>query len=654
MDGTRHSLCSRRRCPGLARRSASLGGRAEGVLSTNERGGRPLTRVESAIFFGPGRYVTAIVRYRVALRDPETHLLSVRCELDPAASGSVVFRMPSWIRGSYLVRDFAKHVVSLVATRAGAPVAIERLDKRSFRVPAGSGPVAIAYRVFARDESVRKAWFDERRAFFNGSSLFYAVEGLTAAGQELTLEAPAGFGEDWRVATAMSPVETDPRGFGVYLAGDYEELIDHPFEIGPFARHDFDVDGIPHALVVAGRARFDAGRVTADLARLCQVERALFGHEPALAQYLFLTHMVSAGYGGLEHRASTALIGSRGDLPRPGDTPQSKEYRQFLGLCAHEYFHLWNVKRIAPERFAASDLAAEAYTEDLWHYEGVTSYYDDLVLRRAGLIDVPTYLDLLAETATRMQRAPAHRVQTLAEASFEAWIKFYQPDDNAPNQSTNYYFKGALVALCLDLTLRLESAITLDDVMRELWRRHGSTGVPVPERSLERIVGELSGLDLGPFFERALRSTDELPLVELLAAFGVRAERRAQTSPIDDGGRTASRNTSPWAGLKLKAGETVIVQVLSGSPAERAGLASGDQLVAVDGLRITASNWTRRLEGLTIGAAARLDYFRGDELLSTRFAPEAPPLDTWTFTLNELLDPSMEPILARRRAWLEG
>lgn len=596
----------------------------------------------------------ATVRYRVVLQDPETHLLRVRCEVEPVSEGSVLFHMPSWLRGSYLIRDFAKHVSGLVASCRGLQCPVERVDKRSFRVATGLGTLAVEYRVFARDESVRKAWFDDRRAFFNGSSLFYALEGLERARYELALDAPLGFGTDWRVATAMDALEVDERGFGRYQAEGYEELIDHPFEIGAFQRRDFQVDGINHSLVVSGRARFDAQRVAGDLERVCAVQRALFDHQPELPRYLFMVNAVAAGYGGLEHRASTALICSRNDLPKSAEAIQTKEYRQFLGLCSHEYFHLWNVKRITPERFAASNLAAEAYSADLWHYEGITSYYDDLSLLRAGLIQPADYLDLLAETATRMQRVPGHGVQTLADASFETWIKYYQPDENSPNQGANYYLKGALVALCLDLKLRLESDQTLDSVMRELWRRHGRIGVPVAEAGLERLAAELSGLRLEPFFDLALRSTAPLPLVELLQAFGVSAVQRPQTSAIDDGGRTASRASSPWVGLKLKAGESTIATVFSGSPAEAAGLSSGDQIVALDGLKVTGTNWTRRLEGLTIHESLRVDFFRGDELLATRLVPAEPPLDTWTFLLNELNGPSMEPIRVRRLAWLGG
>ncbi|MGQ0503475.1 MAG: M61 family metallopeptidase [Panacagrimonas sp.] len=374
----------------------------------------------------------------------------------------------------------------------------------------------------------------------------------------------------------------------------------------------------------------------------------MFGHEPALDQYLFLTNVVASGYGGLEHRSSTALICSRADLPKRGQQSISKEYRVFLGLCSHEYFHLWNVKRITAKAFLDSDLSREAYTRDLWHYEGVTSYYDDLFLLRAAVIDAAGFLDLLAEQATRLHRTPARLRHTLADASFETWVKYYQPDDNSPNASTNYYVKGALAALCLDLHLRRHSTVTLDVVMRQLWQQFGRDGVGVPEGGLEQTAGQVSGLDLRALFDRMLRSTEELPLQDLLAEFGVQAQLRACTSPTDDGGRTHARGTMPWVGLRMRPGETTISHVIDDSPALAAGLSPGDQLVALDGLRLSGPQWSRRLEALTPGVAVPVHYFRGDELLSTTLVPGPAPLDTWTFTLLDVTG----AVADRRRQWL--
>lgn len=591
--------------------------------------------------------MTKPTRFVVSLPAPGTHRFHVCCEIDDLAE--LTFRLPAWIRGSYLVRDLAKHVLDLRVFRGSEPVAIERLDKSAFRVRAGSLPLRVDYAVHAFDESVRKAFLDQRRGFFNGSSLFYCPEGRRNAPFEVQIERPdEPTYRNWRVATSMPALQVDESGFGVYRADDFEDLIDHPFELGEFQSIDFDVAGVSHTMVLAGRFDADLPRLTSDLGRICSAQRAMFDNQPALDRYLFLTNVVAAGYGGLEHRNSTALICSRADLPRRGQQVPSKEYRVFLGLCSHEYFHLWNVKRITAKAFLDSDLVREAYTRDLWHYEGITSYYDDLFLLRAALIDAPTYLDLLAEQATRLQRTPARLRHTLADASFETWIKYYQPDENSPNASTNYYVKGALAALCLDLHLRWHSTVTLDAVMRQLWQQFGRDGIGVPEGGLEQMAGEVSGLDLRPLFDRLLRSTEELPLHDLLAEFGVQAQRRASTSPIDDGGRTHARGTMPWVGLRMRPGETTISHVIDHSPALAAGLSAGDQLVALDGLRLSGPQWLRRLEALSPGVAVPVHYFRGDELLSTSLMPSPAPLDTWTFTLLDVAGDVAE----RRRQWL--
>lgn len=569
------------------------------------------------------------------------------------APAGLAFRLPNWIRGSYLIRDFAKHISGLKARRGDQPVGVQRLDKARFQLiepDAAPSPLTIEYEVFAADESVRKAFLDTRRGFFNFSSLVYCPVGFERAAFEVHVERPqlaacAG----WQVATALMPIDTDAAGFGRYRAADYETLIDSPVEMAAFQRIDFDAGGVPHTLTLSGRCEPDHARLARDLAQICSVQRAFFDQQPAMPRYWFLTNVTAASYGGLEHRESTALVCARNDLPRVGVSGMSREYRTFLGLVSHEYFHLWNVKRITPQAFADSDLQQPAYSRDLWHYEGVTSYYDDLFLLRAGLIDAPTYLDLLAEAATRLERTPARHSHTLADASFETWIKYYQPDENSPNASTNYYVKGALTALCLDLLLRRDSAISLDDVLRALWQRYGASDTPAPEGALEALATELSGLDLKPFFDAALRGTAELPLAETLADFGVIAQRRVATGDSDAGGRNASPPQGLSLGCKLKS-DGSIAQILAGSAAQQAGLAAGDVLVALDGLSVSASSLARRLQVLVAGAAVPLHFFRGDELLQVAITPQPAPADTWTLTL---LDEDLRPELAaRRKAWL--
>lgn len=599
------------------------------------------------------------IAYTIRPADPRGHWFSVELKFDAAAGATL--SLPSWLRGSYRIRDFAKHVSDFsVADAQGAPVSWQRIDKRRLSINGSGGAVTVAYRVYAFDSSVRKAFLSTDRGFFNPSSLCYRVDAAAQSPVEVTVLAPDDEGcADWKVATSLQAVEIDARGFGRYRADDYEDLIDHPVELGCFERVDFDVNGMPHALVLAGHGPVDTARVTQDLTRICAAEHALFDDSTPLDRYLFLTQVTAGGYGGLEHRYSTALVCSRDDLPSPGESGANERYRNFLGLCSHEYFHLWNVKRLVPQAFAESDLGDEAYTRDLWHYEGVTSYYDDLFLLRAGVVEAAEYLDLIARQATRVWRTPGRHRHSLAESSFEAWTKFYQSDESTPNLTVSYYGKGAVMALGLDLRLRVLGT-SLDEAMKRLWHEFGAVNVPVPEGGLERVImalaHECGGDDgdqaLRQYFERALRSTDDLPLAKDLAVFGVDAVLRVNKGAADRGGRSSGGKAEPnFIGLRSKAveGGLQVTGVVADGPAERADLAVGDRIVAIDGWQVKAAKAATQWAALVPGKPVTVHRFRDEKLISSTLTPLAPVADTWTFTL--VADPAPD-VAARRKAWL--
>lgn len=598
----------------------------------------------------------ASTRYRVVPLDLKAHLYRVRCELDYTDPRGQVFSMPCWVRGSYRIRDFPKHVVALSAYSREKPLVVERLDKGRLRCAPCAHTLTLDYTVYALDASVRMAWLDCSRGFFNGGVLLYVPEGLRERPFHLTLERPHDEGSaKWRVFTAMAPLSVDRDGFGSYYAPDYEELIDHPFEMGPHQEINFHVDDISHSLVLSGRCNVDVTRLSNDLTAICDAQRRLFERKPVESdgfdRYLFLCNVRAEGFGGLEHRASSALTCARDALPRLGETGFKSRYQSFLGLASHEYFHLWNGKRITPARLADSDLSAEAYTRDLWAIEGITTYYGDLMLLRAGLIDVRAYLDLVAKAATRVEREPGFRVQTLSDASFEAWIKHYQPDANTANASASYYSKGALVALCLDLTLRLHSEVTLDDVMRFLWMSYGMVGKGTPEGVLEKIAADCSGLDLTSFFDCALRSTDPLPLAELLKAFGVASTLRTppiftNDRPFDSQELSGSKKVELGIQIEKRAG--TVKSVRSGSAGESAGLEVGDIPVALDGWRLRPGKWDALVESLAVGRRYRMHYFRDDELCETTIELAPAAADTWLFSLAD----ADEETTMRRYRWL--
>lgn len=514
--------------------------------------------------------------YRVEAADPAAHLFQVTLTIaQPQAAQRV--SLPAWIPGSYLVREFARHLQKLGARQDGKTVAVHQLDKASWQVDCvASSPLVLTYEVYAFDNSVRTAWLDSQRGFFNGTSLCLKVHGQAQEPHELELVAPRAY-PHWEAATGLEPLKTGKRGFGTYVAVDYDELVDCPVELGAFFSAEFRACGVPHRIVVAGATEaFDGDRLVADTQRICE-QQIRFWHDrrkPPFKSYVFLLNTVDDGYGGLEHRNSTALIAGRRDLPRRGDTRMSEGYVTLLGLISHEYFHTWNVKRLRPAEFAYYDYSGENYTQLLWFFEGFTSYYDDLLLRRAGLIDDATYLKLLTKTANQVLQTPGREVQSVAQASFDAWVKYYRQDENTANATVSYYTKGALVALCFDLTLRLEGHTTLDEVMRALWLRCKSG--PMAEADFAAVLKELGGRSYSRELAAWVHGTRELPLRELLERHGVQV--------MDEPAQLQQR-----LGVRVSESQGVVLKnVLRGGAAEQAGFAANDEWVGVE---VAGSAW---------------------------------------------------------------
>lgn len=597
--------------------------------------------IESYMSEDPSR-----IEYRLEPSEPRAHRVIVTCTVARPDPAGQAFSLPAWIPGSYVIRDFARNIQALRAEAGGTHVAVERRDKQTWVCAPCDGPLTVHYEVYALDPSVRAAYLDHRRGLFNGTSVFLRPHGADDRPCRVELVPPPADGGAWSVATTLTAEETDAAGFGTYHAADYAELIDHPVAMGPaLERVEFDVAGVPHAFVLLGEAACDRDRLASDLAAVCRTQADFFGELP-VRRYLFLAQLGGGGYGGLEHRDCSVLALPREALPA-GDTERRGDaYLNLLGLCSHEYFHLWNVKRIRPRAVAESDLAAESHFEDLWAYEGVTSYCDDLALVRAGLLTPAAYLERVARAATRLERTPGRHRQSLAESSYDAWTKFYRPDANTPNAVVSYYLKGALVSLCLDLHLRAETdgAVDLGSVMRAAWHAHGRSGEPVPEHGLESLAEEVAGLDLSEFFARFVHGREDPPLADYLQPFGVRCERRA---PSDPGEAAQSA-----LGLRLEAADTTrVAHVLDGGAAQRAGLCPGDRLVALAGLTVSGGTLAARLRPYPAGVTLPLHVVRGEELLCLDLTVAPPPADTWHLAP----DPGAgDAALARRRAWIGG
>jgi predicted metalloprotease with PDZ domain len=595
-----------------------------------------------------------LIRYRVRPADLDRHWFEIECRIEGAAAEQR-FSLPAWIPGSYLLRDFARHVVGVEATSDGEALAVDKTGAAQWCVRGAGGTLTFTITVYALDQSVRGAFLDRTRAYFNGPCVFVSVESREMEPVEVVIEPPLqALAADWRVATALNPVEVNERGFGTYRAADYDELLDHPVEISDFESVDFEAAGVPHRLVIAGRFDSDLDRIATDLAQICTTQIRFFGEPAPFDRYLFLGLAVGEGYGGLEHRASTSLIFGRDDLPKAGDAGPSRDYQRFLALASHEYFHTWHVKRTRPKAFMPYRLDRRNHTRLLWVFEGITSYYQELMLLRSGVVGVGAFLQRMGELLTRVYRMPGRRKQSLEQASFDAWDVLYRPEPHHPNTTISYYTKGALVALALDLKLRLDTAgrTSLDDVVRELWRRYGAAQVGVPEDGFELLTAEISGLALGSFFDSAVRGTDDPPLGELLAEFGIAFEMRAASGGEDRGGTPRAPNGELLTlGVAVRERELglELSSVLDGGAAERAGLNPGDVLIAIDRLRVTGRNLTRRLARFETGERVTATVFRGDELLEVGIVLRAAPLDTCYLVVREQAD---SKAVQRRRAWL--
>jgi predicted metalloprotease with PDZ domain len=577
------------------------------------------------------------ILYTVNPKDLSGHLFEVTLRVDAPAPDGQVLALPAWIPGSYMIREFARNIVQIRAESDGQPVALDKLDKHTWRAAPVQGALTVVYEVYAWDMSVRAAHMDQTHAFFNGTSMYLRVAGQEEKTHQVDLLKPQdAAARYWRVATSLPELGAKRYGFGTYAAANYDELIDHPVEMGDFALGSFTACGVEHDIVITGRVpNLDMERLERDLKVLCERHIAFFEPKTRRApmdRYVFMTMAVGDGYGGLEHRASTALVCNRADLPTIADqgrTP-SEGYIKYLGLCSHEYFHTWNVKRMKPAEFAPYDLQVENYSRLLWLFEGFTSYYDDLLLLRSGLIDEPAYMKLLGKTIASVLRGSGRTKQSVAESSFDAWTKYYRQDENAPNSIVSYYTKGSLIALVFDLTIRSKTggAKSLDDVMVAIWQRYGRDFYPdggrgITEAEVEAIFDEVTGLRLKPLFDRYVRGTDELPLARLYAAFGVRmADERKP-------GRPSLDVSTARDGADVK-----FTHVLEGGAAHAAGISAGDVLIALDGLRV-GGNLDAMLARYAVGDAVSVHVFRRDELMAFSVTLQGERIPRITLTLAD-------------------
>jgi predicted metalloprotease with PDZ domain len=567
------------------------------------------------------------IQYTIWPADLHGHHFRVKLHITNPDPNGQILAMPAWIPGSYLIRDFSKHIESIQAYTTGKniqPVSLGRIDNDSWCLPQNCAAVDIITTVYAFDSSVRAAYLDTERAFFNASSLCLAVKGQEHLPCSLAIVAPeAASAEHWSVQTSMRSAKTDSHGFGFYLAKDYEDLLDHPVAMGEFQIVQWKSNGIPHRMAIQGCVNLiDSAKLADDLQAICTSTINLFEPQSKKApfnHYLFLVNAVLNGYGGLEHRNSTALLCRRDQIPQSGILYEESIYREFLGLCSHEYFHAWLVKRIQAKAFQPYQLDRRNHTRLLWLFEGFTSYYDDLQLFRSKRIDLKTYLKLVADNWNGILRGPGRQKQSLADSSFDAWNKYYQADENTPNAVVSYYGKGALLALGLDLQIRAfsKNQKSLDDLMRLIWQRHGVTMEGLAEDSLDILLSDLLGSGFTKTWHEIKRKyifgTEDIPIQKWITSKHI----SVQLKPV-----------SKLEKLKLQFGMRYsdangwlkVTHVLDGGIAQAVGLSAGDLLASINGQRITSARWDKVLAGLSENQHVSICFYR-DDLMHERLVP---------------------------------
>jgi predicted metalloprotease with PDZ domain len=558
------------------------------------------------------------VQYTVWSADLYGHRYQVKLRItNPNPEGQVI-KMPAWIPGSYLIRDFSKHIESIEAfdVSNGEKLVLERLNNDQWRLPKTLGPVEIITTVYAYDSSVRAAYLDAERAFFNASSLCLEVEGQSDLPCSLAI-APSqnGLVSHWSVKTTLRPVKIDEQGFGFYLAQNYLDLLDHPVAMGEFQTIRWMSHGIPHSMVIQGCVHpVDAKRLAEDLQAICNSTIQLFEpktKQAPFANYLFLVNAVLNGYGGLEHQSSTALLCRRDQIPQQDTSLDEKSYREFLGLCSHEYFHAWLVKRIQPKAFQPYDLSRRNHTRLLWVFEGFTSYYDDLMLFRSKRIDLQTYLDVVTNNWNAILRGPGRLKQSLADSSYDAWTKYYQADENTPNAVVSYYGKGALFALGLDLQIRAfsKNQKSLDDLMRLMWHKHGVSLNGIDENGLDDLVTEAIGLEFSKTWavmkSRYIFGTEDIPIQKWINSKLVSAKPKKLSKLDQIKLQLGMRHTEANGWVK-------VTHVLDGGTAQLAGLAPSDLLSSINGQRITSGRLDKVLSNVSEEENIHFCFYRDD------------------------------------------
>ncbi len=562
--------------------------------------------------------------YEVSFPQPQTHLYQVKLQVQNWQPDTLEIEFPVWTPGSYLVREYARHIQQLSAYQeeTSETLPVSKISKNCWQINTEkTHSITIDYQVYANELTVRTNHLDATHAYFNGAALFFNITELENTPIEVKIIPIA---TDWKITTSLPAVEGKQNTF---LADDFDTLVDSPFEIGNHEIYDFEVLGKPHQLAIWGKGNANPDQIIRDIKKIIIAEAQIYREIP-YDRYIFFLHQSASGFGGLEHKNCCSLI-----YPRFGFRAAEK-YNRFMQLVAHEFFHLWNVKRIRPKALETFDYSQENYTTALWFAEGTTSYYDILLPLRSSIYDARTCLDNLGKDISRYLMTPGRKVQPLAESSFDAWIKLYRREANSDNNQISYYLKGELVSLLLDLLIRKKhkNKRSLDDVLRLLWQQFGKPEIGYTNQQLKSVLEAVADNDLTEFLDSYLHTTEELPFSEYLQPYGLKL-----LSNLEEEDQQA-----PYLGMRVadENGVTKIKFVDGESPAGLAGIDAGDELLAIDGIRVTSEQLSDRTKDYQPREQMILTIFHEDQLISHTITLSSPQPSYYKITSVE--EPSEE------------
>lgn len=555
--------------------------------------------------------------YQVAMSQPRSHLFEVKLQVKNWQSDTLNLKMPVWTPGSYLIREYARHIQDFVAQNSnGKRLNSSKVSKNHWQISTDNcQEIEVNYRVYANDLTVRTNHLDSTHGYFNGAALFFFVPGLEQQPLEVEIIVPQN---DWVITTTMPKIDGKENTF---IARNFDLLVDFPVEVGTHEIYDFEVLDKPHSLAIWSKGNVKPEEIIADTTKVIEIEAEMFGGLP-YDRYLFLLHLSGSGYGGLEHKDSCTL-----NYPRFSFRDREK-YERFIQLVAHEFFHLWNVKRIRPKALEKFNYEAENYTPSLWFCEGTTSHYDILIPLRAGIYNRKTYLKNLSKDLNRYLNTIGRKVQPLGESSFDAWIKLYRRDAYSDNNQISYYLKGQFVSLLLDLLIRAKhkNKRSLDNVMQIMWQRYGQEEVGFKEAELRGVIAEVAEENLDDFFYHYIETTKELPFEDYLEPFGLFI-------------KTAEDSDIPYLGIKVQSenNKEIIKYVASESPAATAGIDANDQLLAIDGIKVDATSLNERLKDYVPGDKIKVTVFHQDKLQTLSVNLTEPQVSRYEIAIKDHL-----------------